>query len=66
MRAHFHALYAGYQVTVEIETGAINGRFPPRASRLITKWLSLRRNELMNNRERLPKRLPLEMISPLE
>jgi len=33
--AHFHAVYGDYEVTVEIETGVVKGRFPRRALRLI-------------------------------
>lgn len=28
---HFHAKYGDYEITVEIETGVIDGKFPPRA-----------------------------------
>ncbi len=28
---HFHAVYGEYEVTVEIETGVVTGRFPKRA-----------------------------------
>jgi hypothetical protein len=29
--AHFHAIYGDFEITVEIETGRINGDFPKRA-----------------------------------
>jgi hypothetical protein len=29
--AHFHALYADCEITVAIETGVVDGRFPRRA-----------------------------------
>jgi len=29
--AHFHAVYGGYHITVEIATGLVEGRFPTRA-----------------------------------
>jgi len=29
--AHFHAKYGEYKITVEIETGIIEGKFPRRA-----------------------------------
>jgi hypothetical protein len=32
---HFHAIYGEYEITVEIESGIINGRFPKRALRLV-------------------------------
>jgi len=28
--AHFHAGYGEYEVTVEIESGVVTGKFPPR------------------------------------
>jgi len=32
---HFHAIYGGYEMTVDIETGVIHGDFPKRAVRLM-------------------------------
>ncbi|MGM0788248.1 MAG: DUF4160 domain-containing protein [Thermodesulfobacteriota bacterium] len=32
---HFHAIYGEYEITVEIESGVINGCFPKRALRLV-------------------------------
>jgi hypothetical protein len=29
--AHFHAVYGEFDITVEIETGIVNGKFPKRA-----------------------------------
>ena len=28
---HFHAVYGGFEITVEIATGKVNGEFPKRA-----------------------------------
>ena len=28
---HFHAVYGEHEISVEIETGAIHGAFPPKA-----------------------------------
>ena len=38
---HFHAIYGEYEITVEIDSGVINGRFPKRALRLVLEWLEL-------------------------
>ncbi len=32
---HFHAAYGEYEITVDIETGVVHGRFPKRALRLV-------------------------------
>lgn len=46
---HFHAIYGEYEITVEIESGIINGRFPKRATRLVFEWLELHKSELLEN-----------------
>ncbi len=28
---HFHAVYGGHKVSVEVESGMVHGKFPPRA-----------------------------------
>ena len=37
---HFHAIYGEYEITVEIDSGVINGRFPKRAPDLSSSGLS--------------------------
>jgi hypothetical protein len=32
---HFHAEYGAYEITVEIETGIVEGKFPKRALRAV-------------------------------
>lgn len=45
--AHFHAMYAGYEALIEIETLAIyRGTLPRRALAMVLEWAALRRNEL--------------------
>lgn len=63
---HFHAIYGEYEITVEIESGVINGQFPRRALKLIFEWLELHKNELMEDWRLAEKRLPLKTIAPLE
>ena len=33
--SHFHAEYANFEVTIEIESGVVSGRFPRRALNLV-------------------------------
>ena len=46
---HFHAVYGEYQITVEIETGAVTGDFPRRALRMVEEWRELHQEELLDN-----------------
>ena len=43
---HFHAEYNKYSITVEIETGVVEVRFPKRALSAILEWLDIHKNEL--------------------
>lgn len=64
--AHFHAAYGDYEVTAEIETGLVNGRFPKRALRLVLEWLDIHRDELLMDWRLAGDRHPLKKIAPLE
>jgi hypothetical protein len=63
---HFHAIYSEYEITVEIESGVINGRFPRRALRLVLEWLELHKDELLVNWQLVEEKKPLKKIAPLE
>ena len=63
---HFHAKYGEFEITVEVETGVINGNFPPRALRHVLDWYDIRTDELRLNWELARRREPLQMIAPLE
>jgi hypothetical protein len=41
--AHFHAIYGDFEITVEIESGHINGDFPKRALAHVLEWKASRR-----------------------
>lgn len=64
---HFHALYAEYEVLINIETlEVMKGAIPHRALALILEWAFLHRTELLENwnlceQNQLPKK-----ISPLQ
>jgi len=62
---HFHAYYQDFTVSIEIQTGISDGRFPPRALRLVQDWRELHREELMENWDIAVKRGKLKKISPL-
>lgn len=64
--AHFHAVYGEYEISVEVESGAVHGKFPPRALRHVLEWTDLHRQELIENWQLARKGQPLKRIAPLE
>ena len=44
---HFHAIYGEFDITVEIESGKVNGPFPKRALAHVLEWSTLHRQELL-------------------
>ncbi len=45
---HFHATYAGREIQMSIRDRRIlNGQLPPRQSRLVTQWATVREAELL-------------------
>lgn len=64
--AHFHAEYGDYEMTVDIETGVMTGKFPRRALNAVMEWAILHKDELMANWEAARNRKPLSKIEPLE
>ena len=63
---HFHAEYGEYEITVEIGSGIVEGRFPRRALSAVIEWHELYRQELGQNWELAREERPLEKIEPLE
>jgi hypothetical protein len=64
--AHFHAEYGEHEITVEIESGIVQGRFPRRALTAVLDWYGLHQPELARNWELILARQPLNSIEPLE
>lgn len=63
---HFHALYAGEEASVSIETlDVLAGSLPNRALRLVREWAGLHQAALRANWERARDEAPLERIPPL-
>ena len=64
--AHIHAVYGDYEISAEIESGTVRGRFPPRAQKLVLEWMDLHRQELLKNWELARQGEALKRIAPLE
>ena len=62
---HFHAVYGDDEIIVEIQTGAIDGRFPRRALLLVLEWLDAHRDDLLANWARLESDLAPAKLEPL-
>ncbi len=63
---HFHAIYGDYEVTVEINSGIIEGRMPKRALSLISDWYELHKEELKMIWLMACEKKPLNKIAPLD
>ena len=65
-RPHFHAEYGEYKISVEINTGVVEGRFPRRALNAVMDWHELHRDELLEDWQLAEQHQPLRKIPPLE
>ena len=63
---HFHARYGSFRVKVQIDTGVIEGTFPPRALRHLMEWYDLYRAELRQDWELASRGENPVPIPPLE
>ena len=55
---HFHALYAEYEVLIDIRTlGILEGKMPRRALALILEWAELMENWDLCTNNQLPKKI---------
>lgn len=63
---HFHAKYGKYEISIEIESGVITGKFPRRAMKAVLDWYILHKDELMKDWELAINDQPLNKIEPLE
>ncbi|MCX6153676.1 MAG: DUF4160 domain-containing protein [Candidatus Kapabacteria bacterium] len=64
--AHFHARYGEYKITVEIETGIIQGKFPRRALNAVLEWYEIYKSQLSDDWELAKQHAELNKIPPLE
>lgn len=63
---HFHAKYGKYEISIEIESGVITGKFPRRALRAVLDWYEIHKEELMVDWKLSISDQPLNKIEPLE
>jgi hypothetical protein len=63
---HFHAVYGEHEAKVDIRTGAVVGRLPQRALRLVMEWYPRHEHELLDAWHLAADRKPLKRIDPLE
>lgn len=63
---HFHAEYGDNEITVEIQTGVVSGRFPRRALSAVLDWYAIHERELLENWDLARREVPLRAIEPLE
>jgi len=62
---HFHAQYAEYAVKVDIPSGVVEGRFPPRALRQLLLWYHRRKPQLLEDWRLVSDRKKPRSIPPL-
>ena len=63
----FHALYAEYEISIDIRTlGIINGTMPRRALALVLEWASEHREELLEDWKLCEQSQSPKKISPLQ
>lgn len=63
---HFHAAYGGHEAKILILTvRVLAGSLPPRALRMVRKWVGLHSGELLANWRRARELQPLAKIEPL-
>ena len=63
---HFHAKYGEYKITVDIQSGVVEGKFPKRALKHVLEWYELHQDELLKDWELCQKSEMPESIKPLE
>ena len=66
MAPRFQAYAGEHAVAIEIETGAVIGRFPPRALGLVLEWRHRHIEALRENWRLASLRRPLYAVPPLE
>jgi hypothetical protein len=63
---HFHAKYGEYEITIQINSGVVEGKFPKRALRHVIEWYDINKEELNENWLCCQKREAPNPIEPLE
>lgn len=63
---HLHAEFGEYEITVDIETCEVHGRFPVHALRRVRRWVDLHRAELLDRWRLAREEKSLPRVPPLE
>ena len=63
---HFHAKYSGFEITVDIDSGVVEGRFPKRALRHVLEWYELHKDEIFEDWKLCQNQETPNPIDPLE
>jgi len=63
---HFHAKYGDYEITVDIHTGVVEGRFPKRALCHVLEWHEIHKQELLVDWHLCQRQEAPNAIDPLE
>ena len=63
---HFHAIYGEQEITVDIQTGMVQGRMSRRAINMVFEWYEKHKGELMENWELAENRKLLKKIPSLD
>ena len=63
---HFHAKYGEYEISVQIESGVVEGKFPKRALRHVLEWADVYKDELIDDWRLAEEHEVLNKIPPLE
>ncbi len=63
---HFHAQYGEFEITVDINTGVVEGKFPKRALKHVLEWYELHKDELLEDWKLCQNQENPNPIEPLE
>ena len=63
---HFHAEYGEYKISVDINSGIVEGRFPRRALNAVLDWYMVSKDALLDDWVLAAQHEPLMKIQPLE
>lgn len=63
---HFHAVYGEHEISVEVQSGTVHGKLPPKALRHVLEWTDLHKDERFANWALARQGKPLNRIAPLE
>ena len=63
---HFHAEYGEYRISVDINSGVVEGKFPRRAMNAVLEWYGIYREHLLEDWRLAEQHAQMNRIPPLE